>query len=103
MDKLVGDRSLISDFTGEETPTNLEDFQSYNSWKNLIGGLYSTFRNRKPSRQTNGGFINDIKSSFENLSQEKIRNAIDLQVKVMEVIVDADGGHTKYMSNGSAC
>ena len=49
-----------------------------------------------------GGFMNDIQSSFENLSQEKIQNAIDIQPKVMEAIIVADGGHTTYMSNGSA-
>ena len=74
-----------------------------NSWKNLAGGLYDTFNKRKPSRKTNGGFINNIKSSFENLSQEKIQAAIDLQPKIREAIIAADGGHTNYyMSCGSA-
>ena len=68
-----------------------------NTWKNLVGGLYNTFRKRKPSRRTTGGFINDVKSSFENLSQSKIRNAIDLQPKVIQAIVEANGGHTKYV------
>ena len=72
-----------------------------NSWKNLLGGLYDTFNGRKSSRKTNGGFINDIKSSFENLSQEKIRNAIDLQPKIMEAIVASNGARTNYMSCGS--
>ena len=72
-----------------------------NTWKNLIGGLYDTFNKRKPSRQTNGRFINDINSSFENLSQEKIQNAIDLQPKIMQAIIKANGGHTNYMSCGS--
>ena len=49
-----------------------------------------------------GGFMNDIQASFENLSQEKIQNAIDIQPKVMEAIIAADGGHTIYMSSGSA-
>ena len=40
--------------------------------ENLAGGLYSTFQKRKPSRQTIVGFINDIKSRWENLSKEKI-------------------------------
>ena len=45
----------------------------------------------------------DIKSSFENLSQEKIQAAIDLQPEIMEAIIAADGGHTNYyMSCGSA-
>ena len=72
--------------------------------ENLAGGLYDTFNKRKHSRKTNGGFINDIKSSFENLSQEKIQAAIDLQPKIMEAIIAADGGNTNYMlmSCGSA-
>ena len=41
-----------------------------------------------------GGFMNDIQASFENLSQEKIQNAIDIHPKVMEAIIAADGGHT---------
>ena len=68
-----------------------------NSWKNLLDGPYDTFNRRKPSRKTNGGFINDIKSSFENLSQEKIRNAIDLQSKIMEAIIGINGSHTNYV------
>ena len=108
----VGDQTLISQFTGEGEvklggfPVNspdcmVNDQSENNSWKNLLGELYDTFNRRKPSRKTNGGFINDIKSSFENLSQEKIRNAIDLQPKIMEAIVAANGGHTNYMSCGS--
>ena len=73
-----------------------------NSWKNLAGGLNDMFQKRKPSRKTKGGFINDINSSFENLSQEKIQRAIDLQPKIMEAIIAANGGHTNYMSSGSA-
>ena len=105
---IVGDRTLISDFTGKDAselggfPVNSPDCmpndQSVNnSWKNLVGGLYDTYRSRKPSRRTIGGFINDMKTSFEALSQEKIQNAIDLQPKIMEAIVAANGGHTKYM------
>ena len=111
---IVGDRKCISEFTGKDAadlggfPVNSPDCmpndQSVNNtWKNLTGGLYDTFNKRKPSRKTTGGFINDITSSFEALSQEKIRNAIDLQPKVMQAIIEADGGHTTYMSNGSAC
>ena len=29
-------------------------------------------------------------------------HAIDLQPKVMQAIVEANGGHTKYMSSGAA-
>ena len=110
----VGDCTLISEFTGEAAenlggfPVNSPDCMTNdqsvnNSWKNLAGGLYDTFNKRKHSRKTNGGFINNIKSSFENLSQEKIQAAIDLQPKIMEAIIAADGGHTNYyMSCGSA-
>ena len=42
--------------------------------------------------------MNDIHSFFENLSQEKIQNAIDVQPKVMEAMIAADGGDTFYMS-----
>ena len=104
---VVGDRTLISQFTGETAeklggfPVNSPDCMTNdqsvnNSWKNLAGGLYDTFNKRKPSRKTNGGFINDIKSFFENLSQEKIQAAIDLQPKIMEATIAADGSHTNY-------
>ena len=46
--------------------------------------------------------MNDIQSSFENLSQEKIQNAIDVEPKAMEAIIATDSGHTTYMSNRSA-
>ena len=49
-----------------------------------------------------GGLMNYIQSSFENLSQGKIQNAIDIQPKVMEAMIDVDDGHTTYMSSGSA-
>ena len=86
----VGDRSLISEFTGEEEEKlrvftvnshdcMVNDQSINNTWKNLIGGLYDKFNKRKPSHRTNGGFINDTKSFFKDLSQEKIQNAIDLQ------------------------
>ena len=61
-----------------------------NLWKNLAGGLYDTFNKRHSSWKTNSGFINNTKSSFENLSQEKIQAAIDLQPKIMEAIIVVD-------------
>ena len=73
-----------------------------NTSKNLVGDLYDTFNKRKPSCQTMGGFMNDIQASFENLSQKKIQNAIDIQPKVIGAIIAADDGHTTYMSSGSA-
>ena len=103
--------NMISEFTGEDAeklggfPVNspdcmVNDQSVNNSWKNL-GGLCDTFNKRKLSRKANGGFINDIKKSFENLSQEKIQNAIDLQPKIMEAIIAANGGYTNYLCNGS--
>ena len=67
-----------------------------------MGGLYDTFNKQKPSRLTMGGFHSNINSSFDNLRQEKIRNAIDIQPKVMEAMISVDDGHTTYMSSGSA-
>ena len=58
----------------------IENHSVNNTWKNLVGGLDTTFNKRKPSLETMGGFMNDIHASFENLSQEKIQNAIDSQL-----------------------
>ena len=91
---VVGDRKLIPDFTGKDEedlggfPVNSPDCmvldQSVNNtWKNNPGGLYSTFGERKPSRKTNGGFINDMKTTWDNLSQAAIQNAIDIQPKTI--------------------
>ena len=79
---LVGDRTLISEFTGKDTstlggfPVNSPDCMTNdqsvnNTWKNFVGDLYDTFRKRKLLRRTTGGFINDVNSSFGNLSQEE--------------------------------
>ena len=84
------------------SPECMVNYQRVNNlWKNLLGGFYESFNKRKPSRKTNDGFINDIKSSFENLSQKKIQNAIDLQPKIMETIIAANGGQINHMSCGS--
>ena len=87
----VKDRTLIAEYTGEDAddlggfPVNsldciVQDPSVNDSWKNHAGGLYDTFKNRKPSRQSMGGFINDVQSSFENFSQETIHSAIDIVV-----------------------
>ena len=83
----VGDRTLIVEFTGEKEeklggfPVNspdcmVNDQSVNNTWKNLIGGLYDKFNKRKPSRRTNGGFINGIKFSFKDLSQKKFKTPL---------------------------
>ena len=97
-----GQTSKLGGFPVNFPDCMAKDQSVNNSWKNLADGLYDTFRKRKPSRKTTGGFINDVKSSFENLSQDKIRNAIDVQPKVIRAIIEANGGHTKYMNSGAA-
>ena len=71
------------------------------SWKNLLSSLYKFLNQQKRYGKKNRGFINNIKSPFENLSQEKIQNSINLQPKSMEAIVATNGGHTNYLSCGS--
>ena len=106
---IVGDRKRISDFTGKDIeemggfPVNspdcmIWDYSCNSSFKSIKGGLYDKFNKRKPSRQTIGGFYNDMKSSFAELGQDKIRSAIDAQPKIMAAIIAAEGGPTKYMS-----
>ena len=104
---------MIAEFTGKTVddlggfPVNSPDCMPLdqsvnNTWKNNEGGLYSTFRKRKPSRKTNGGFINDMLKTKDEVSQDAIRNAIDLQPKIMRAIIDAKGGPTSYMNSGFA-
>ena len=53
--------------------------QSVNhTWKNLKSGLDEKFQKRKASRRTNGGFVNDVLSSWEEMKIEHIQNAIDI-------------------------
>ena len=108
---VVGDRKNIPDFTGKSVdaqggfPVNSPDCMPWDytlnsSYKSgsIKNGLYAKFKKRKPSRQTMGGFYNDMISSFEELDQDTIRNAIDAQPKIMEAIRKAGGGPTVYMS-----
>ena len=70
-----------------------------NTWKNNSGGLYlgakALKENKRRIHQRYG-------KTWENLSQDAIRNAIDLQPKIMEAIIAAEGGRTSYMSSGVA-
>ena len=67
--------------------------QSVNhTWKNLKGGLNEKFQKRKPSRRTNGGFVNDVLSSWKEMKIEHIRNAIDAQKGVMLELIEKEGG-----------
>ena len=103
----VSDRKLISQFTGEDeaklggfpdnSPDSMVNAQSVNkSWKNLLSSLYKFLNQQKRSGKKSSGF----KSPFENLSQEKIQNSINLHPKSMEAIVATNGGHTNYLSCG---
>ena len=60
-----------------------------NTWKDLkYGGLNSKFQRRKPSRETNGWFVNDVYSIWDEMKTEHIRNAIDTQRGVMIQIIE---------------
>ena len=110
---MVKDRTAITDFTDLEQedqggfPVNSPDCmvldQSVNhTWKNLKGGLNEKFQKRKPSRRTNGGFVNDVLSSWEEMKIEHIRNAIDTQKEVMLEIIEKQGGPTTVLSSNTA-
>ena len=74
-----------------------------NTWKNLkYGGLNEKFQARKPSRRTNGGFINDVYASWNEMKIEHIRNAIDVQRKIMLEIIEKQGGPTTFLASNPA-
>ena len=74
-----------------------------NTWKNLkYGGLNEKFQKRKPSRRTNGGFINDVHSSWSEMKIDHIRNAIDAQRNVMLQIIEKKGGPTTFLASNAA-
>ena len=111
---MVADRESIVEKTDLEEedlggfPVNSPDCmvldQSINNtWKNLkYGGLNEKFQKRKPSRQTNGGFINDVYSSWDEMKIQHIRNAIDAQRKVMLQIIEKNGGPTTFLASNAA-
>lgn len=69
----------------------------------MKGGLNAKFQKRKPSRRTNGGFVNDVLSSWEEMKIEHIRNAIDAQRGVMLEIIEKQGGPTTFLSSNTSC
>ena len=98
----VNDRAVIVEFTDLELkdeggfPVNSHDChvldQSVNNiWKNLKGGLNVKFQKWKPSRRTNGGFVNDVLSGWNEMKIEHIRNTIDAQRSVMLEIIGKQG------------
>ena len=107
---MVKDRTTISEFTSLPEkdlggfPVNSPDCmvldQSVNNtWKNVKGGWNEKFQKRKPSRRTNGGFVNDVLSSWREMKIEHIRNAIDTQKHVMLEIIEKQGGPTSFLSS----
>ena len=69
-----------------------------NTWKNNEGSYILHFENE--NLKTSGGFINDMLRTWDKISQDGIRNAIDLQPKIMRVIIVARGEPTSYMNSG---
>ena len=65
------------------------------------GGLNEKFQKRKPSRQTNGGFINDVYSSWDEMKKQHIRSTIDAQRKVMLQIIEKNGGSTTLLASNA--
>ena len=104
----VKDRKMITEFTDLEEedegefPVNSPDCivldQSINNtWKNLKnGGLNEKFQKRKPSRQTNRGFVNDVHSSWAEMKIEHVRNAIDTQRGVMLQMLEKQGVQLRF-------
>ena len=67
--------------------------QSVNkTWKNDERSYILHFENE--NLKISGGFINDMLRTWDKISQDGIRNAIDLQSKIMQVIIVARGEHT---------
>ena len=106
---MVADRKSIVEKTDLEEedlggfPVNSPDCmvldQSINdTWIGLkYGGLNEKFQKRKPSRRTNGGFINDVHSSWSEMKIDHIRNAIDAQRNVMLQIIERKGGQQHFL------
>ena len=70
--------------------------------ENLKGGLNEKFQKQKLSPPTNGGFVNDVLSSWEEMKIEHIQNAIDIQKGVMLEIIEKQGGPTTFLSSNTA-
>ena len=66
------------------------------SWKTHEGGLYDRWNSRRKERRTPGGFINELETSWADLSMNKVRSAIDIQRKIHLSILASKGQMTKY-------
>ena len=70
--------------------------QSVNhTWKNLKGGLNAKFQKRKPSRWTNGGFVNDVLSSWVEmlLVMCKRHSVKNMQLLLVVLLLVLTSGH----------
>ena len=77
--------------------------QSVNhTWENLKDWLNEKFQKRKSSRRANGGFVNDVVLSWEEMKIKHIRNTIDIQKEVMFEIIEKQGGPTTCLSSNTA-
>ena len=72
---------------------NVNKTRKNNEWRYI---LHFESENLK----THGGFINDMLRTWDEISQDAIRNTIDLQPKSMRVTLDAKGEPTSYMNSG---
>ena len=79
----------------------LDQFVNH-TWQNLKSELDEKFQKRKPSRRTNGGFVHDVLSSWEEMKIEHIQNAIDIQKEVMLEIIEKQEAPTTFLSSNTA-
>ena len=64
----------------------------HHKWKNSKkGGLYALWNARKRSRRTTGGFMNDVKRSWDSILQSVYQNAIEGCRKVCKACHDDNG------------
>ena len=95
--------SMVQNSTVSFPWINKLDQSVNHTWKNLNGGLNTKFQKRKPSRRTNGRFVNDVLSSWQEMKIGHIRNAIDAQRVVMLEIIEKQGGPTTFLSSNTSC
>ena len=74
---------------------NILDQSVHHSWKNLKGGFYDRWQNRRKDRRTPGGFINDAVKSWFDMDVKHIRNAINKQRELHLQVLENKGGSIK--------
>merc|ERR1712139_9781 len=67
------------------------DASIHHLWKNSKEGLYARWNARKPGRKNVGAFVNDIKNSWEDMSQKAIQNSIDGQRNALRMCYNSKG------------